>query len=77
MPNLNSLLRSPVNRVEKGKARKIDVNKIRDKSWALSYRLSSWIIKLSIDEPKNPKNLEAFFLETFLDAKPGSSIGIL
>ena len=22
-------------------------------------------------EPENPKNLEAFFLETFLDAKPG------
>ena len=24
-----------------------------------------------VHKPKSPKNLEAFFLETFLDAKPG------
>jgi hypothetical protein len=28
-------------------------------------------------KPKNPKNLETFFLETFLDVKPRRGVGIL
>jgi hypothetical protein len=37
-----------------------------------SYPASCTKLEIGPDhEPENPKNLEAFILETFLDAKPG------